>query len=172
METRPQNTSQFPDSFYNQVCFACGIHNDAGLGMKFNRLDDGSVQSLYNPRIEDQGFPSIVHGGILASLIDEAMAWALWSQLGVLGVTAKLEIKYRSRVTTDDVLLVSASVSKHAGRRVNVEADIRSIEKELLVESEALYLKLPVDEQENLARQLGWRHLNDDRHASSFLDTN
>ncbi len=172
METRPQNTNQFPDSFYNQVCFACGIHNDAGLGMKFNRLDDGSVQSLYDPRVEDQGFPSIVHGGILASLIDEAMAWALWSQLGVLGVTAKLEIKYRSRVTTDDALMVSASVSKHTGRRVNVNADIRSIKKELLVESEALYLKLPVDEQENLARQIGWNHMNDDRHASSFLDTN
>jgi|TARA_B110001454_G_scaffold22084_1_gene21523 uncharacterized protein (TIGR00369 family) len=172
MNTKAQNTNQFPDNFYNQVCFACGIHNNAGLGMKFNRLDDGSVESLYDPRTEDQGFPSIMHGGILASLIDEAMAWALWSQLGVLGVTAKLEIKYRSRVTTDDSLLVSASVSKHTGRRVNVTADIRSVENKILVQSKALYLKLPADQQENLASQLGWSHMNDGGYTLSSLDTN
>ncbi|MDG1839748.1 MAG: PaaI family thioesterase [Dehalococcoidia bacterium] len=160
MDTKTPDTSQFPDSFYEQVCFACGIHNDAGLGMKFSRLDDGSVQSLYKPRVEDQGFPSIVHGGVLASLIDEAMAWALWSQIGVLGVTAKLEIKYRSRVTTDDALLISATVSKRTGRRINVHAEIRSAKKELLVESDALYLKLPGNQQEHLARQLGWRPMN------------
>ena len=160
MDSKTSNTSQFPDSFYEQVCFACGIHNDAGLGMKFSRLEDGSVQSLYKPRRQDQGFPSTVHGGVLASLIDEAMAWALWSQIGALGVTAKLEIKYRSRVTMDDILLISATVNKQTGRRIDVHAEIRSGTNELLVESAALYLKLPADQQENLAHQLGWRPMN------------
>jgi hypothetical protein len=49
-----------------------------------------------------------------------------------------------------------------------VTADIRSVKNKILVQSEALYLKLPADQQENLASQLGWSHMNDGGHTLSF----
>lgn len=149
----------FDPRHYDQICFACGDRNPHGLHMRFERDPEGpegAVLCRYTPREADQGFPGVLHGGILSTLLDEAMAWAMWSKSRALGVTAKMETRYRHPVGAEGELTVHAVVTSERGRRLEVEAAIAGSEGEILVEASALFLRLPAAEEERVAQALGW----------------
>ncbi|MEX2447075.1 MAG: PaaI family thioesterase [Dehalococcoidia bacterium] len=144
---------------YDQICFACGDRNPHGLHMRFERDPDGpdgAVLCRYEPREADQGFPGVLHGGILSALMDEAMAWAMWEKSRALGVTAKMETRYRRPAEAGASLTVHAVVTEERGRRIQVEAAIAGADSSILVESSALFLRLSPEEEVRVARALGW----------------
>ena len=120
----------FDERLYDQVCFACGRLNSIGLHLRFAPVleagatgdERAGVEAHYHPRPEDQGFPGVMHGGILVTLLDEAMAWAMFAHDNILGVTAKMETRYRRQVPPDEVVTVRGFVTRVRGRRVEVEA--------------------------------------------------
>lgn len=145
----------FDPRLYDQVCFACGDRNPNGLHLKFEREADGVV-CRYTPRESDQGFPGVIHGGILAALLDEAMAWALWARGRALGVTAKMETRYRRPVGLGGMLVVRGRIRAERGRRAEVEATIEAETGECLAEASGLFLRLAGEEEARVARALGW----------------
>src|SRR5438093_2817572 len=82
-----------------QYCFGCGRHNPIGLHLLFEREGDW-VAATYMPRREDTGFPGIMHGGLSALLLDEAMGWAMYVD-HIFAVTARMETRYRKPVPID-----------------------------------------------------------------------
>lgn len=149
----------FDPRHYDQICFACGDRNPHGLHMRFELDPDGpegAVLSRYQPREADQGFPGVLHGGVLSTLMDEAMAWAMWAKSRALGVTAKMEVRYRKPVVAGQPLVVHAVVTEERGRRMSVDAAIADGDGAVLVESSALFLRLPPAEEERVALALGW----------------
>jgi hypothetical protein len=68
----------------DHYCFGCGRHNPIGLHLVFDADGEG-VATRYIPRPEDQGFPAVMHGGLLALLLDEAMFWAMYGD-GIFAV--------------------------------------------------------------------------------------
>lgn len=153
------DTDAFDPRHYDQICFACGDRNPHGLHMRFERDPDGpegAVVCRYRPREADQGFPGVLHGGVLSTLLDEAMAWAMWAKSRALGVTAKMETRYRRPVEAGADLAVHAVVTEERGRRIQVEAAIAGPDGAVLVESSALFLRLPPEEEQRVAQALGW----------------
>lgn len=146
---------RFDPTAYDQVCFACGDRNDHGLHMRFERAPDGVV-CHYDPREADQGFPGTLHGGIITTLLDESMAWALWSHAGALGVTAKMETRYRRPVPSLSALTVHGRVTAERGRRYELEASVEDEDGTVLVEASALFLRLPEDEERRIIAEIGW----------------
>ncbi len=151
----------FDPRHYDQVCFACGDRNPHGLHMRFERDPDadpeaGAILCRYDPREADQGFPGVLHGGVLVTLMDEAMAWAMWSRARALGVTAKMETRYRRPVPSTGPLLVRARVTAIRGRRIEVEAGVEDADATTLAEASALFLRLPPEEESRVASALGW----------------
>jgi uncharacterized protein (TIGR00369 family) len=145
----------FDPQLYDQYCFACGRQNPIGLQLRFARVDDG-VRAHYRPRAEDAGFPGVLHGGVLVTLLDEAMAWAMYSEAYALGVTAKMDIRYRRPAQLDDTLVLTGRVTRVRGRRIEVAATIDSAAGERLVEAAALFLRVPPDREAELMRAIGW----------------
>ncbi|WP_179131148.1 PaaI family thioesterase [Candidatus Entotheonella palauensis] len=87
-------------------CFACGKHNPDGLGLEFCfDRETGIVHSEFTPPMRYQGYGGVVHGGILATLMDEVMAHSLW-QRGIAAVTAKMSLRYREPVPVGERLLL------------------------------------------------------------------
>ena len=157
----------FDPRHYDQVCFACGDRNPLGLHMRFERDPEGpagAVRCHYRPREADQGFPGVLHGGILSTLLDEAMAWALWSHSRALGVTAKMETRYRQAVEAGIDLTVHAMVVESRGRRAQVEAAIAGPDGSVLVEASALFLRLPPEEEARVVSALGWDAITHEDH--------
>ena len=99
-------------------CFACGPDNAAGLRMTFE-YGDGTARSRVVPRREFGGWSNIMHGGIVATLLDEAMAHAAIAA-GVRAVTARIEVRFRKAVPTDVPLVVEGRVEGRSGRVMEI----------------------------------------------------
>jgi uncharacterized protein (TIGR00369 family) len=146
----------FDPRLYDQICFACGDRNAAGLHLHFEREGEAGVTCRYEPREQDQGFPGVLHGGIVAALLDESMAWAMWAADRALGVTAKMETRYRKRVGLGGPLIVHGRVVRMRGRRIEVEASVDDEDGMRLAEAEALFMRLAPEDEARMAAALGW----------------
>jgi acyl-coenzyme A thioesterase PaaI-like protein len=92
----------------NNRCFVCGPQNPFGLRMRFERVE-GVVRSETVVGRWQQGWEGVTHGGIIASVLDEAMAYALFFD-GVQGLTGRMEVRYRDLTHEGDKLTVEASI--------------------------------------------------------------
>ncbi len=76
-------------------CFACGKNNPNGLRLSFDvDKEKQTVKTTFVASPVFQGWDGIVHGGILGTLLDEAMATLVY-ELGFHAVTASMEIKFK-----------------------------------------------------------------------------
>ena len=104
-------------------CFACGKDNPIGLKLKF-RKEGELVKAEFTPGELYQGWPGIVHGGILCTILDEAMGYAIIYN-GVLSyVTAKSEVRFRNQARVGEPLIVTGSVDKKAKNLIWTSASI------------------------------------------------
>ncbi len=121
MSERPQLETPVDDGF----CFGCGPHSKIGLHMKFRELDERSVESRLTLEPPYQGWQGVAHGGIVALVLDEAMAYAAGA-LGYLGVTAEMKLRFRRPVPIGQPLLVRGTVLWQRRNVFGVEASIFS----------------------------------------------
>jgi uncharacterized protein (TIGR00369 family) len=119
-------------------CFACGPDNERGLRMTFE-YGDGTARCRVLPRPEFGGWSDIMHGGIAATLLDEAMAHAALAA-GVRAVTARLEVRFRNPVPTDRPLLVEGKVTNTRGRVLEIEGTLRGEDGTTYAESRARFV--------------------------------
>ena len=109
-----------------RTCFACGQENLQGLGLLFHIEREGVVTAEWVPDSRWEGFRGIVHGGIVSTVLDEAMSKAVASA-GAPGLTCQLEVRLRHFVVPAERLRIHAWVTEKRGRRLRVEADIRDV---------------------------------------------
>jgi acyl-coenzyme A thioesterase PaaI-like protein len=120
-------------------CFVCSPTNPIGLRLRFERTD-GVVHTQFTPSEWHEGWEGIIHGGIIASVLDEAMAYALFWD-GIEAVTAKMEIRYKAAVKKGDILEVKATVTRHTRRLVDIDGRITR-GGEVVAEASSRFLKL------------------------------
>lgn len=90
-------------------CFGCGSGNPRGLRLAFERRDHCVVaETKLDASLA--GYDGLVHGGIVATLLDEAMGWALLELAGRYGVTRSLTVQYRRPVAVGRGLEISAHI--------------------------------------------------------------
>ena len=133
------------------LCFGCGEKNPCGLKLKFD-WDGQTTSSQFTPTELHQGWQGIIHGGILTSLLDEAMAYAAcFAEVG--GVTAVMETKFRRPVAIGEPLGITAWVSKKTRRFAETEARLTLADGTVVVEARATQyqskdIKLPIERKE------------------------
>ena len=109
-----------------------------------------------------QGYPGVLHGGIVASLIDEISGRALMGSDPLnprFMFTAKLEVKYRKNVPIGKPLKIIGKAGKTKSRSAEAWAGIYVLESgELLAEGTALLLNVPSDQiDSSRLDELGWK---------------
>jgi len=80
-------------------CVVCCPGNESGLRLEFNTLEDGSVQTYFGCNRKYEGFPGVLHGGVISSLLDGAMTNCLFAH-GHTGLTGELKVRFRYPVAT------------------------------------------------------------------------
>ena len=144
------------DDGRGRMCFACGGANPRGLHMHFTRDGDRTVCE-YTPSDYQQGFPGRMHGGIVSTLIDEAMGWAVYNA-AAWAATARLNIRYRKPISLLEPLRIEAWVTRDRSRLLEVRAEVRDPTGELLAEGDGTFMKLDerlAAEMTELALQAG-----------------
>jgi uncharacterized protein (TIGR00369 family) len=132
---------QEPADSARRWCYGCGDANPEGLHVEFE-VEGTLVTGRFTPRKVHQGFPGLAHGGIAASVMDEAMGWAMYAA-GAWAMTARMEVRYRRPLPLDSEVTVTAQVTRDRGRRLEAEARLITASGELLAEATGLFLRMP-----------------------------
>ena len=108
----------------NDGCYACGKSNPAGLRVDFELDRDGrTIRGRFTPAGIHQGYAGIVHGGILSTLLDEAMVKLAFS-LGIPAVTAEMTVKFRAPAAPQEELTVTGTLTRETRRIIEAESRI------------------------------------------------
>ncbi len=119
-----------------QRCFACGLLNPYGLKMVF-RFEDNTIVSDFRPGEEYQGFPGVIHGGITAAVLDEALnRTSMLTNQPTWTMTGRLEVRYRRYVPYGPLLRVRASLDTQRGRMVQASGKLTLADDESVVFAE------------------------------------
>ncbi len=121
-------------------CFACGSENPIGLKLEFRFAGDDYLTSL-EVRPEYQGWAGVMHGGLLATALDEVMARLLWEK-GVNAITGRLSIRYHAPVPIGEHLEVRGRISKHRPPVVETTAEARMADGTIAAEAQAVSMEV------------------------------
>ena len=127
------------------MCFICGVQNPVGLRMSVHNDPDGRcVYSVVTVPDHFQSYPGVVHGGIVATMLDEISGRALLlSSDDNLMVTMKLGVKYRCPTPTHTPLKVVGRVLSMTETHAKVKGEIRLPDGTITAESEGLLARPP-----------------------------
>ena len=110
----------------DNVCFGCSTNNPRGLGLRFERAGPDAVETRYVAAEDLCGRRGVVHGGVQADLLDEAMGFAAHAALGEVDVaTVELSLRYRRPTPTGEPLLIRAQLVRSEDRDVWLRGEIR-----------------------------------------------
>lgn len=141
-------------------CFVCGLENPHGLKLTFYQIGPEEVTAEYTVMHGYQGYPGVVHGGIVASMLDEIAGRAL---MGVdpdqsrFLFTARLNIQYRKPVPVGEPLRLVGRATRQKERSAAAHAAIYGPDGDLLAEADAILVNVPASRLDTDLAALGWR---------------
>ena len=104
-------------------CFVCGQDNPRGLGLRFTRLEDGTMCAEWRPGQDWEGFAGIVHGGVVSTVLDEAMSKAV-AATKTQALTAELRVRFRLHVASGATFQIRGWINQRNGRLIETEASL------------------------------------------------
>jgi len=104
------------------LCFGCGQKNPVGLKLRF-KWDGKMARAELTPGKLYQGWPGVIHGGILTCLLDEAMTYAARFK-GINCITARMQIRFKRPALVNEILVITSSIIKKARKLVETKAKI------------------------------------------------
>ena len=120
-------------------CIGCGSESEIGLKMRFAVHPDDSVESRVTIGQAFQGWQQVVHGGVVALLLDEAMAYAAGAR-GHVGVTADLKMRFRKSVPVGEPLIVRGKVLWQRRNVLAIEASVHDEAGTLLASGQGSFV--------------------------------
>lgn len=130
---------------HTRSCFVCGAQNPVGLKLRFT-VDDAGVHTVFKPCAEHIGFSRTIHGGILATVLDEIMAWACIAQGKQLAYCAEMTTRFLNVVRPDEeVYALAKIVENKRGKLFFTEAELRSKDGTILATGSGKYLPIKGD---------------------------
>lgn len=115
------------------TCFVCGRANPSGLHLPIVADEQGAHFEYVIPE-DYQGWHGIAHGGIIATLLDELMAWSTKSR-GYSTVTAEMQVRFRKPVPVGRKILGRGWISAEQGRLVLAASRLTDAEGTILAEA-------------------------------------
>jgi len=110
-------------------CVVCGAEHLFGMRLEFALLADGSVRAAFHRGEAFEGYPGLLHGGIISSLLDGAMTNCLYAH-GQRGVTGELKVRFQHPVMTNQGAIVRAWIDHSSPPLHVLKAEI--VQEELI----------------------------------------
>ncbi len=154
-----EGTIKQPNS---KMCFICGVENPVGLHLHIYQTSPGVVEAAYIAPEHFQGYPDVLHGGIVGAILDELSGRALMGSDPTsprFMFTARLEVKYRKNVPIGVPLRIVGKAGKTRSRAAEAWAGIYDTrDGELLAEANSLLINVPGEQFNNAdLERLGWK---------------
>lgn len=122
------------------TCFGCGEENPIGLKLSF-KWDGATARTAVILGKQYEGWPGVVHGGIVFTLLDEAMAWvSRFEKMETL--TAKAEVKYRKPLRVGEEVVLTASAVKKTRKTLEAKSTLSSSDGTIIAEGSSTMLRM------------------------------
>ncbi len=128
------------DLMDDKWCFACGSENPIGLKLKFRMASDSEMVAEWLPEKSHQGFKGLLHGGLMALVLDEVMVNLAWKK-GLNAVSVDLRIRYKKAVRIGEKVTLRSWIDLHNKRLVRIKSQAESLGS-VVAEAEAQCLKM------------------------------
>jgi len=132
-----ENHSEFARSRWNK-CFGCGEGNPGGLKLKF-KWDGKQAVAEFTPGEMHAGWPGVVHGGLLATMLDEAAGWSALER-GIDMVTAKMEVLFRNPARIGVPLIITGAITRENTKRFEAYSSITTRDGAMIAECNSVYI--------------------------------
>jgi acyl-coenzyme A thioesterase PaaI-like protein len=123
-----------------EACFACGTGNPIGLQIGGFESTGGIVSARFTPRADYCGFEDVLHGGIIATALDEMLGWTAILLENVMVVTAKLELRYTEPAPVAATYRLTGALEERRGKRLLLRGECRTVPGKLVASASGLFL--------------------------------
>jgi acyl-coenzyme A thioesterase PaaI-like protein len=140
-------------------CFVCGRENPYGLKLEFYETAPGEVVVEYTVPEQFQGYPGVVHGGVVAAMLDEVTGRVhMGGNPPRFMYTARLDVRYRKNVPIGQPLRIIGHAGKKKERTAIATGQIFGPEGDLLAEADAVLVNVPDELVSQVDLEaLGWK---------------
>ena len=137
-------TAKQPNS---KMCLVCGLKNPFGLHASFFELDNNELLAVFKPKDEHQSYPGRLHGGIISTILDEAIGRAIMihSEADIWGVTVDLQIRFKKPVPLDEELRILGRITKDSSRFFEGTGELLLQDGTVAAKGHGKYLKIPLE---------------------------
>jgi len=122
------------------MCFACGRQNPIGLKLDFH-FDGDDYVTQFEVKPEHQGWTGLVHGGLLATVLDETMARLLWEK-DLSAITGRLTVRYHRPAEVGKALTVRARIGKQRPPVIETTAEATDQDGTLVADATAVSMSV------------------------------
>lgn len=124
------------------MCFVCGKKNAGGLQADFEiDQEKKTLRGWFLPQEKHQGYGGIMHGGLAACLLDEAMVKLLW-EMGIPAVSASLEIKLRKPIMIGEKVIIKGWIESDRGRLIHTAANLENERGDVLAGARGICVRM------------------------------
>lgn len=125
------------------MCFGCGKKNPLGLKLSFHESEE-SLHASWLPTDNYQGYPNVLHGGVITTLFDEIGAWCIYIKLGTAGVTTEIKTSFVNPVfISKGIISLTASVSERSDKNATIVCKLTDGQMKVCAQSVAEYFIYP-----------------------------
>ena len=134
-------------------CFACGELNEHGLHLQLH-LEEQRSWSEFVLEERFEGWMGVTHGGIIATILDEVMAWALVAEDN-WGVTARMSLEFKRPVPVGTRVRAEGWIVRSRRRLVDTAGRVVNQDGEILASAEAVYVAAGEERKRELMERYG-----------------
>ncbi len=118
--------------------FFSGKVNPKSMGIEYSECENG-VEAFFTPKPEHISYFGVVHGGLMAAILDDAMAFCINNQ-GIKAYTAKKEIRYIKPLEVKVKYIVSAGIIKTRKKFIITSGKIVDNKGRIFIKSDAIFI--------------------------------
>ncbi len=126
-------------NYWKGQCFGCSTMNSYSLRLRFYLSENGCYTKCSIPDYLC-GIDGVVHGGMIALLLDEVSQWTMIAQLGKIGLTREISVRFLKAVPTNTEIVVEARIDAQDEKETVLRSTIHSKDNDLLAEGESRWI--------------------------------
>lgn len=139
-------------------CFVCGRENPLSLRINFYEIEQGQVRAHVKIAELYEGYPGMVHGGVIAAMLDEAAGRSHMQGPNDFMVTVQLNIRYRKPVPSNEDLVLIGIAGQRKGRVAEAKSQVLLEDGTVLAEATGVFVDLPQEKIDEVDPSLlGWQ---------------
>jgi uncharacterized protein (TIGR00369 family) len=120
-------------------CFGCSPDHLSGLQLSFYEEGDELI-SIWEPKSQFEGYQGVLHGGILATIMDEIASWVVYVKVKVAGVTSSMDVRYHKPVYMEGgAITIRSKVLRMRRNLADIQVVIYNKENECCAEAMITY---------------------------------